>query len=172
MRFNPNDNTCVDYAQWQLDLDQKCRRRAILDADIRDKRLKSLHQLSKTAHGKHLYEQFVDAVRVSLIETCSLALAPWYGGKGRAGPNYAAVNWLLNMESPEQIATLALQVVVDSIAREINWTVLVDKIGAYCETEARAGRLKTVNAALFHAIKRRFHGPALTYSFSSKALEI
>ena len=92
MRFNPGDNTCVDYAQWQLDLDQKCRRRAILDADIRGKRLKSLHQLSKTAHGKHLYEQFVDAVRVSLVETCSLALAPWYGGKGRAGPNYAAVD--------------------------------------------------------------------------------
>ena len=171
MRFKSSDDTQVNYAEWQLDLDQKNRHRAVLDADIRAKRLKSLHQSSRTEHGKLIYAKFVDAVRYSLIETCSLALSPWYGGRGRAGPNYAAVNWLLHMESPEQIATLALQVVIDSIAREINWTVLVDKIGAYCETETRAGRLKAVNPGLFHAIKSRFHGPALTYSFSTKALQ-
>ena len=171
MPFNPEGGAPVDYAQWQLTLDRQNRKGAVLDAELREKRLKSLHQLSRTAHGKHLFEQFVDAVRISIAETCSLALIPTNNGFCRAGPNYAAVNWLLYMESPEQIATLALQVVVDSIAREVNWTVLVDKIGAYCETEARAGRLKTVNPGLFHAIKKRFRGHALTYSFSTKALE-
>jgi DNA-directed RNA polymerase len=161
----------MDYGQWQLGLDAACKREIRLNAQIRTQRLQELQLLSKSAHGRHIFQQCVDAVARSVNETCCLALTPAGNGLGKAGPYFSAVNWLLQMESPQQIAALALTVVIDSISRETKWTVLVNRIGAFCETETRAGRLKAINPSLFKALRSNFKGRALTYAFSSRKLE-
>lgn len=161
----------INYGEWQFSLDAGCRLERRLSAQNRTQRLKQLQLLSQSAHGQHIFKQFVDDVARSVNETCSRALMPTGNWFGNAGPHYAAVNWLLQMESPEQVAALALTVVIDSLSRETKWTVLINRIGAFCETETRAGRLRAINPSLFRALRANFKGRALTYAFSSRKLE-
>lgn len=161
----------VNYGEWQFSLDAGARLEHRLSLQTRAQRLRQLQLLSQSAHGQHIFKQFVDDVARSISDTCSLALIPAGNGFCKAGPHYAAVNWLLQMESPEQVAALALTVVIDSLSRETKWTVLINRIGAFCETETRAGRLRTINPSLFRALRSSFKGRALTYAFSSRKLE-
>ena len=154
----------TDYGAWQFQLDTSNRKAAKLDATIRQQRLAKLNLLSKSEHGQVIFQRCAEAVRQSICEVGSAA------AQGRAGPHYAAISLILQMEDPGQVAALALQVVIDSIAHEVTWPILVNRIGAFCETETRAGRLKTLNPALFRTVVRNFKGRALTFSFYGKQL--
>ena len=153
-----------DYGQWQLELDTSNRKAARLDEKIRQERLRSLQKTCLTSHGKVMFQNFADAVCQSVMEIGSLAV------KGSAGPHYAAINWILQLDDPRQVAALALQTVIDSIAREIKWSTLVNRIGAVCETEARAGQLRTINPTLFKALTKRFRGHARSYIVTIESL--
>lgn len=153
-----------NYAEWQLLLDTKNRTRLVLDRKAKEQRLTQLHRISRTAHGQVLFTQFVGAVTQSINEVGSAAI------KSRAGRHYAAIFWLSQMESPGQIAALALKVVIDSIGREISVNQLADRIGGICETETRAGRLKTVSEPLFAVMKRRLYAETITYALRSETL--
>jgi DNA-directed RNA polymerase len=160
----PAKPATVSLGEWQLDLEAAQRKEAKLNNDARAQRIQELHRLSATVHGELLFLQFAGAVAHSINEVGSLA------ARGAPGAHYAAVQWILQMESPQQMAALALRVVIDSMSQEILWTNLVNRIGARCETEARAGRLKTLNAGLFDKIVKQFKGRALTLSFSTATL--
>ena len=153
----------ITLGEWQLNLEASQRKQAKLDKATREQRLKELH-LSATLHGGMLFEQFAGAVAHSINEIGSLA------ARGAPGPHFSAIQWVLQMESPEQVAAIALRVVIDSMSQEILWTNLVNRIGACCETEARAGRLKTLNAGLLKKITRSFRGRALTFALKSSQL--
>jgi len=154
----------TDYGSWQFQLDTSNRDRVKLDATIRQQRLTKLNLLSKSEHGQVIFRNYAEAVRQSICEVGSLA------AQGKPGPYFAAIQWILQMEDPGQVAALALQVVIDSIASEINWPVLVNRIGAFCETEARAGRLKAINPNILRTITKNFKGRALTFSFHDRRL--
>jgi DNA-directed RNA polymerase len=154
----------LDYGSWQLQLDTSNRKQAKLDATIRQQRLAKLNLLSKSEHGQVIFQRCAEAVRQAICEVGSLAKA------GRPGPYYSAIQWILQMEDPGQVAALALQAVIDSISRETHWPILVNRIGAFCETEARAGRLRTINPNLCRAITCSFKGRGITYSFNDKRL--
>lgn len=154
----------LNYGQWQLQLDTSNRKAAKLDESIRQQRLRNLQKTCLTSHGKVMFQNFADAVCQSVMEIGSLA------AKGTAGPHFAAINWILQLDDPRQVAALALQTVIDSIAREIKWSTLVNRIGAVCETEARAGQLRTINPTLFKTLTKKFRGHARSYAVTIKSL--
>jgi len=119
-----------------------------------ERRLKEQSRESLLKPGQLMFKQRAALVAAALEE----AMTQYLANPDKPGKHYAALPWLANFESVDQVAAVALAAVLDRMSRKLKYQAMCQAIGAALEDEQRALRLKTKNRLEFRRLMRKATG--------------
>ena len=138
----------------QLQRERKEEQRTKHARASQERRLKEQSRESLLKPGQLMFKQRAALVAAALEE----AMTQYLANPDKPGKHYAALPWLANFESLDQVAAVALAAVLDRMSRKLKYQAMCQAIGAALEDEKRALRLKSKNRLEFRRLMRKATG--------------